>query len=515
MKKTIYGTVIGVILVVVIGYFVANAVIKGKVESFLKSGLSENVDMVYDDLFMNTFTGNISVEGIQLSLKNKSNAVIHTTMKVNELSLLGFSYWDYFIDDQIKLEEIDIDQNQIIYHKDKYVPTTKNDSVKRTPLASINKSVHVKSLQVGRTSFKIFQQGTDSLFFSVSSGVLAMKDIKTDADRIQKKIPISYSDVTLLTDSIYLKPNRFETFRAASIELQDDDIQITDFQIVPEFDKSTLSRKLNKERDHITLNVPQIEIKDYQVGFNASRLSTTAAAMVMQQPEAVIYRDKLVADDNSFKPLYSKMLRDLTFDLMIDSVMINQSSITYQEKVKADKPAGEIMFTDLDFDIATIGNTQEKGIKTTITADGVFQESSNLHVDWSFDVHDSSDTFRFSGSVAGMPAPQINSFTQPNLGIGFEGEIDKVFFDITGDNLNSNTKMRMRYDEFKIDVMKKNSNGINNLLTGIANIFVSKDSDDQEGDFREGKGDADRDTTKSIFNFIWKSLLSGLIKTMT
>jgi hypothetical protein len=136
-------------------------------------------------------------------------------------------------------------------------------------------------------------------------------------------------------------------------------------------------------------------------------------------------------------------------------------------------------------------------------------------VDWSFDVHNTNDSFRFSGSIGRLPASNINSFVKPNLNVGFEGTLEEIYFDISGNNDNSTTAMKMKYKDFKVELMRKNGLGINKLLTGIANIFVAKDSKKDESEYREGKGEATRNKNQSVFNFVWISILSALLKTMT
>lgn len=76
--------------------------------------------------------------------------------------------------------------------------------------------------------------------------------------------------------------------------------------------------------------------------------------------------------------------------------------------------------------------------------------------------------------------------------------------------------MKMKYDDFKFNILRKKSSKVNKFLTAIGNIFI-KDGDkntNPEG-FRYGDIEAERDPTKSFFNYLWINVKSGVISTLT
>ncbi|BAO54937.1 hypothetical protein [Nonlabens marinus] len=514
MKKTLFYIFLGLLLLAVSGYFYANHLVKTKVENFLAEQLSPQVDLTYGDLYMSTFTGTISIEGIDLSIHNQTDTVIHTRATIDKLRLSGFGYYEFFFNEEIEFDQIDIDKNNIVYFKERFVSASKTDSIDQDPLATVDKTILIKALNIEDTSLTIYDESKDSVVLNISKASLAVKDIRTDASRIKKRIPIIYEHVLLQSDSMFMKISPYEDLTVKNLKLEDHDIYLKDLSIKPKYSKQQYARMIPTERDYTILEVPSASILNYDFGFTNGKLFAKAKQLHIDQPNLSIYRDKLVADDTSFKPLYSKMLRDLKMELMVDSIQVSKAHIVYEEKAKADQPAGSIEFTEMDIDLSRVGNTQAKGEKTTIVVDGKFQQSK-LHVDWTFDVHNTSDVFRFSGRLGKLPAQNINSFVQPNLNVGFEGTLDEVYFDISGDNSHSQTSIKMKYEDFKVIVMRKNGKGKNKLVSGIVNLFVAKNSEKDGNHYREGSGDSDRNKTKSIFNFVWVSILSGLLKTLT
>lgn len=56
-----------------------------------------------------------------------------------------------------------------------------------------------------------------------------------------------------------------------------------------------------------------------------------------------------------------------------------------------------------------------------------------------------------------MTAANINSFTEPNLRAKMTGKVERVYFNINGDNYQSNIDMKMKYNDFKIAILNKDS----------------------------------------------------------
>ena len=84
--------------------------------------------------------------------------------------------------------------------------------------------------------------------------------------------------------------------------------------------------------------------------------------------------------------MYSKQLRDLNFDLKVKNVQIKNAFITYEEKVKQDKPAGQIKFTNLNANISHLGNAFTDLGTTKIDVTSTFMDNSNLKVSWDFEM---------------------------------------------------------------------------------------------------------------------------------
>src|SRR5690606_38299453 len=211
-----------------------------------------------------------------------------------------------------------------------------------------------------------------------------------------------------------------------------------------------------------------------------------------------IYRDKLVDDDLTYKPLYSKSIRNLNFDLNLENVYLNNAAITYTEKVREETKGGVLQFSGLEAKIRNVSNISGKENKTTASIEGIFMENTPIKVDWNFDVKDPNDEFVFKADIGKLNAQHMNQFMEPNLNVRLEGEVNKTYFTINGNDHTSHMDVKLRYDDFNIIVLKQNGKEKNKLISGLINLFVSSDSNDKSIEFRHGHAkDIERDKTKS------------------
>ena len=514
MRKLFIAILI-LISVFVIGTIALNYYFKNKIESFLSSGLPEDMTLNYENIDVHSWEGTVTVDNIQLTLKTPDDSISQAQIKTQELKLKDLDYWDYFTQDKIHFDLIEFGESSVIYHQQKKKDTSKVSQTKKS--SKFKKSIRINRLKLAKTSLKVLKNGADSLLLNMPKTVISIENIETNSEKLKQQIPFNYKSIHIESDSIFYRLNAYDNLHVDRISLDDSTMTLNNTEIKTHYSQRELSQTISKERDHVYLNIPKIALNGFNVKSENSAISAHASQMNITQPEFKIFRDKLVADDPTFKPLYSKSLRDLPFRLMIDNAQIKAASIEYEEKVKADTHAGKLSFKDLQVTIKNLGNTYALGEKTTsIQANALFMEKSPIEVDWSFDVQNKNDQFRFKADVGELPVAALNSFTEPNLNVKLTGALHKAYFDISGDNSSSHINMKMNYDDFKIAVLNDKKEKKKWLISTLANLFVSKDSEEKGSDsFRSGEGTAERDTTKSIFNYLWINVKQGLISVLT
>ena len=501
------------VLIIVIGSIVAiNYFLKNKVENFLATRLPETIIQSYDELRLDMYEGTLTLINPSVQIQNKEDHKIHTHISVEKLVIDDISYWDYLVNDKIHIDEISINQPKIVYYKNKL---KKNRDSSGSGIITMNRPVFLDRLKIEGATISIFDGKKDSLFLFTNHFSLEVDSITTNKKIIKKRLPVAFGTYKAQTDSVFVKVSDYENATVKKLSLENKNINIAGIHLYTKYSRAEHARIIPVEKDHYNLKIDSFLVKKVDFGFQNRKLFIKGDAVTLKNPYLDIFRNKLVTDDKTIKPLYSKMLRMVSLDLTLNSVKINNAAIVYTEKVKKENEGGMINFKRLNATMSNVSNTYKTPKKTKIDIDAVFMENTPVTTEWSFDVNNTSDTFLFKANVGNLPAKDINSFTVPNLKVQLEGEANKTYFTIDGNNTKSHVDLKINYDQFKVSVLNKKGNKKNGFLSAIANIFISKDSDKSEQQFRKGSGEVTRDKTKSFFNYLWLNAEKGLKSSLT
>jgi len=510
------GLIIGlsVIILLIIGIFVANSVIKNKLRDSLNN-ISETIKIQYQDIHVNTLTGSVELAHPKILVYGKTTSKINVEIELNELSINNISYWDYFFNDKISIENISINTPKVIYNHNELANLKASENSFKD---SFKKDIEIETIEIINGDVEIFNISNESVILKSENIHLKVNDVTINKSTLNLKIPFAFQEYKLTYDNMFYKLNNFENLVVEQADFNTDFYKIRNLSIKTTYSKEVLSKQISVERDHFDLTIDSITVKNHDFGIkNDSMFYFESNQVEFYQPKFKIYRDKLVEDDLTYKPLYSKSLRKLNFDMTLSKVFLNNASIIYTEKVKEDTEGGRLEFSNLNAEIKNLSNTYKKEeTKTSANIDGIFMENTPIHVDWNFDVKDANDEFVFKVEVGNLAASHMNQFMEPNLNVRLNGEVKKTYFTINGNDQSSLIDLKLEYDDFDIVILKQNGKEKNKLLSAVINLFVSKDSNSKSNVFRHGNSkDVERDNTKSVFNYLWLNVKAGLLNAMT
>ena len=91
------------------------------------------------------------------------------------------------------------------------------------------------------------------------------------------------------------------------------------------------------------------------------------------------------------------------------------------------------------------------------------------------------------------------------------GNVNSLMFSAQANDTYAFGNLNFGYDNLKILLLKNGKDGKEKgLLSFLANTFVVKSANPLNDKFRAGEMNFKRDKTKSILNYWWKTVLSGL-----
>ena len=512
-KQKKIGKVLIVALIIVIALpLIANFIIKQKIESAIEN-LPKSVKLKYEDLDVSFLSGDMELSSPTFTVGGEVSERMILNAKIESLKISDFSYWEYIINGNIKIRKLKLDSIVLNYLHNANVERKSYDSKLSD---KIKRSVIVEHVNILKSDIHITDFETDSTMIRMPQLSFEMNNFSITPKSSKAKIPFEYGTFTLRVENLEWAVGTYESLWTKTLDISNSEASFQEIKLKTKYSKQKLSSVIQKERDHFDVKIKSLKLNAMDYGFtDSNKFFFKVDSTSILQPKATIYRDKSIADDTTEKSLYGKMLRNLNFELGLETVKISSGRITYAEKIKDNDKAGTLDFKDVNADISKLGNVYGKS-DTSIDVNAEFMEDTPLDVDWNFKVNDSTDQFTFKADLGFLKAGQLDQFTEPNLNVDLDGEIIQTFFAINGNPDTSNIDLKIKYEDFKVSILEDRGKDKKGLLSGLVNLFVSKNSENQPGDFRYGHANnIDRDKSKSVFNFIWLNIKEGLKSAMS
>ncbi len=476
------------------------------IQKALAQDVASTINITYNDLTLNLLLGNLSL--YQVSIKPIDAGQSKSTLEINQLSLKGFSYFELLKTGNIKIDALLLDNVTGEYFKN----NTKEKESSKSKKATFDKLISIADFSLKNTNFTSFNAENDSVLLAVEHLDLSLKNLEFDAISIQSKMPFSYDAYYINSGKINASIGDFETIKIDSL-YSSEKLFVVGFSLKSKYDKQTLQSKISKERDYIYLHIPTIEISGFDIGAHKDSSLVKAESVLMQNLYLDMYRNKLMPDDLEQKLLFDRKVRNLAIKIHIPNIEIKNGEVNYSELVKENTKAGEIIFTEVNSTIENVSNLNENPIIFKNTAK--LMGDAPISLDWTFYTEANDNLFKASGIVKNFNASEINSFMSSNLRATSSGTIQELYFTISGDAYASTGDIKMKYEDFKFQVLNKDRSGVNKILTAVGNIFTNDGSNADENGYRYGTIETERDDTKSFFNYVWKNVSDGLVSTLT
>ena len=377
----------------------------------------------------------------------------------------------------------------------------------------INKIIYVSDIVIKDGSFQIINEREGTARLNVANIDFEIKGVLVSDRSLKRKLPFDFSTYNFSCDSIYYRPSVEYHLTAKNITTDNNNLTLEKFTFTPEFSRPEFVKRMKTEKDIFGILADTIKLNNMKWGFAKEEFFFKTQSLVVENPQADIYRPKMPADDLSRKKMYSELLRGIPFDMKIDTLKLNNAKLVYEEEKGFDKGPGILIFDR--FYMKTTGITsaykQKKVEDVQIRIDCRFMKVSPFKVNWSFNVLDKSDAFNINGTIFDFPAADLAVFTKPYTNTQMEGTLQEVRFNFNGNNQLSKGTFELKYDDLKVEILRKDRQRKNKVVSAIANIFVKKSSKEE---LKLAEVAVERIPEKSFFNLLWRSIADGLVQVL-
>ena len=335
-----------------------------------------------------------------------------------------------------------------------------------------------------------------------------------------KEVEISNDLISLTSKS------KFYNYRLEGITLNTLAKRITAkaIKILPLLNEADFARKMKVQKDRYDIKFRNIECNKV----NIAKLL-----------EGEVYADNITLSDNSINIFHDlsypvdstkkggkqddsyphQMFYQLDIPVKINKVSMRRTNIEYKEKNPRSQSSGRVRFSNSSVTINNVSNrSMKEGEKITVDFTSTFL--GQIPVSGAFIFYaDNYKKGRFMVEAnirKSFDATILTQLTQPMaLAKVDKGTIHSFKFNVMADTSVAQGSLALAYENIKITLLKKKGNDYNkkDVLSLLANIIV-KNNNKGDADMRTAEVVLKPDKYRSFFNYIWKSIFTGLKQTL-
>lgn len=510
-------------------------------EQKLKSQFHKTTQQAYvldfDDLDLSIIGPKFSVKNISIYPDSSNLDSVHLLRKTSTFSrfqadnfaIKKISILDMVFKNQLNIGSVELKNPQIFLEPDSTrqkadsTSTGKNQTLNARIYNSINayfKSLTIDEFEITGASLSIKEAEKEKDILMLSNGFLQLSDIIVDSTSAQReqffitdKLEWSAQEVSwTLPDNLYsLKAH------ALGGSSSDQNVFVDSLRLAPLYPKYEFSQTVGYEIDRIELMIESLVMEEVNFDSLLYNRKLIAGSFDIENAKMDIFHDKrLPGGTTKVKPLTHLKFQEIDFPVKIDTISIVDSYISYSEHLNKVANPGTVTFEELEATLSNVSNlkSDSKDSKAvTLEAKTKVMGSGLLNVHFSFPKNDTSGRHSIYGSLGSMSMKDLNPVLE-NVGLVHvdDGLINSLEFSMVIDKRKAMGSLTMNYQDLNIKILEADEvkEGETKKFTSfIANTFVIEKNNTEEP-LREGNIEFERIEEKSVFNYWWKSLLSGL-----
>ncbi len=442
---------------------------------------------------------------------------------VQDIRLTGFSIRQMLFNKRLRIDELVIENPDVkITLPEKTDKAVQEVREKKTPKkrSQLLTQIYLEKIIFSGGTFQLISNG---VILAKSPGInLLAQNISLEKDSIQEPIGFTYGDINLSLADIELNPEtglydmKLDGF---SFTKSDSTIVLNGFSMIPKYDKKEFSGKLDFQNDRFDVNIGQVKFCNVGIARFLAGSALEISSIMIDSIDADIYRDKNVTFNlNRFPPFYNESFLKIPIPVHIDTLSITRSKILYGELAEGRPEAGTILLENLSiqsYDLTnqptedTIENVMQLNVQALVMGEG------SLNLELTLPLEGNLHEFTCKGSVGAMKLSPLNNMLEPAINMKFnEGNVNRLTFSFTANDNSSKGWMEFLYKDLDVSFVKKDTEKEWGLASNVTNWAALSNNPAPGKDLKIVEIGCERDKNKGIINYVWKTIQSGMIRTI-
>ncbi len=456
--------------------------------------------------------GNVTISVFNRSLVIKNLKAEHVRMDtsytlsgtVAEICFNGIDFRFWSGDDVINIEKLKF-KNAIIDARYDPHPELRDIADRSIKLGM------VQTIEFSDASIDFINKNGDHLISKKIN--VEISPFKADRFEENQKFKISCSRTLFQTsDSLYEI-----SLKEFSGDSEKQLINIDSIRVRPLFEDAEFARRKRYQSDRFDIVIPDMKIVLHPYHSNDT---LKVKKILLSEINLDAYRDRRIPRKRGekYKSLQN-YLGEFLHPLLIDSILVSNGVIRYREHAEKNNETGTLEFNKISVNLSHLCAgmaSPDSALQVEFQSD--FMNSGLLKGVIAFPYN--SQLITCKGNLVKMPFMEINRISEPAAGIVFSnGWINVMKFDFTADQNYSKGNLEIQYTNLDFSIRGQpegdTTGFISKAITSVASLFVKKESkESNEKVALKGSICQLHRNDRFVFNYMWKSILSGLRSAM-
>ena len=519
MKKIIIGILVALALFLV--------VIKGlelwvetNFEARFNSDPNRAYNLTYSELDLDTFLNGITLINVSIEpLNPQKGAVIKG--HVDYATLNGLALRSLLFKKSLNISEI-------AFVRPKFEITLSPDTIQKTSgegmqsmFGDIISGMNINNFRIDNGSVTLIDPISKTIKGQVKKVNIIATEIDTDSLKLEHIIPFEMEDLHVDLDDISIEINDYTHFELGRIQykLKEKKILINDVSLGYSIDWVEVSKRVGLQNDIIELNLKEIAIHKFEPSDSFySQLDVVAQKITLDSLNIKLQRNKNIPrPQDTLKPSFQGIIMDIPIALLIDSIQISNSSVTYSELGVKKSETGSIKIQEINGTIIGVTNMPEQQKKIG-QLDAKFEASllGKAEVNINLNAPYDAETFTLAVDVGVMNMTHLNPTIKPLAGVEMiSGQMRQIKFNMNAGPKRSQNKLVFDYNNLHLKVINQKNKGKGKkkvILSAIANGAIRTDNIPGEKRYHIADYQSKRNVNRSPINYIIQGLIEGFKK---
>ncbi len=295
-------------------------------------------------------------------------------------------------------------------------------------------------------------------------------------------------------------------------------MHIGNIDIIPQLSEDAFVKSMPFQSDRFDMHYTNIKLLHVDCRELMNEV-LKADTLEVNSSSIKLYCD-LIIPPNSKNPKDNypqQQIMKIPLSFVIRRALFDNTYIDYRERNDITRMVSETKFYDGNYNIENLVN-QPSAIRANnicrVNISTSFLHVAPIKATLELPIGDQQGKFTFKGSVGGGDATILNPILEPTSLVKIrKGTIKNLDVNLNGNNTRADGTVTILYDGLKVDVLKmgKDSGFNKKGFTSFVGNVIIKDANPKKGDpVRVAEVHHVRGMNRSIFNFIWKSILEGV-----